>query len=65
MNYYDSTNISANTLFETQELDLKPVPPDSYGHGYNFRQEIAVFVDGKLLIDPVNGSHNFKFKMNW
>jgi hypothetical protein len=86
MNYYDSSNIAANTLFETQQLDLKPVPPDSYGHGplsyqaqgqrvelsqshigygYNFRQEIAVVVDGKWLTDPVNGSHNFKFKMVW
>ncbi len=86
MNYYDSSNIAANSLFEKQELDLKLVPPGSYGHGplsyqaqaqrvelsqshigygYNFRQEIAVVVDGQWLTDPVNGTHNFKFKMGW
>ncbi len=78
MNYYDSSNISANTLYEKQELDLKyngtafqlegsrvELSQSHIGYGYNFRQEIAVVVDGKWLSDPVNGSHNFKFKMNW
>ncbi|MDA8244996.1 MAG: hypothetical protein M0025_12865 [Elusimicrobia bacterium] len=86
MTYYDTSNMAANTLYETQELDLKPVYPGSYGHGpvtfqakgqrveilqshigygYNFRQEIAVVVDGRWLADPVNGTHNFKFKLDW
>jgi len=28
-----------------------------------FRQELAVSVNGKWLVDPVNGSHNFKFEL--
>ena len=78
MNYYDSSNMAANTLYGKQELDLKyngaafqaegqrvELSQSHIGYGYNFRQEIAVVVDGKWLTDPVNGSHNFKFKMYW
>ncbi len=78
LTFYDSPNMAANTLKEAQELDLKfngqafqaegqrvQLSESHIGYGYNFRQEIAVVVDGKWLADPVNGSHNFKFKMGW
>lgn len=44
--------------------ELKPIRLSSshIGYGYNFRQEIAIVVDGQWLVDPVNGSNNFKFK---
>lgn len=32
--------------------------------GNAFRHEIAVVVDGKWLVDPVNGSNNFRFSMH-
>jgi len=78
MTYYDSANIAANTLKDTQNIDLKfngqafqaegqrvQLSESHLGYGYNFRQEIAVVVDGQWLTDPANGSHNFKFKMGW
>ncbi|MCX5786400.1 MAG: hypothetical protein NTX59_12000 [Elusimicrobia bacterium] len=78
MNYYDSSVMAANTLQGTQNIDLKyngqtfqaegqrvQIMESHIGYGYNFRQEIAVVVDGNWLIDPVNGTHNFKFKMGW
>lgn len=78
MTYYDSSNMAANTLKETQTLDLKfngqafqaegrrvQLSESHIGYGYNFRQEIAVVVDGQWLTDPANGTHNFKFKMGW
>lgn len=78
MTYYDSSVIAANTLKDTQNIDLKynsrafqaqgsrvQIMESHIGYGYNFRQEIAVVVDGNWLADPVNGTHNFKFKMSW
>ncbi len=78
MTFYDSANIAANTLKDTQNIDLKfngqafqaegqrvQLSESHIGYGYNFRQEIAVVVNGQWLTDPANGSHNFKFKMGW
>ncbi|MBI4350333.1 MAG: hypothetical protein HY550_02735 [Elusimicrobia bacterium] len=78
MTYYDSSNMAAITPKEIQNLDLKfngqafqaegrrvQISESHIGYGYNFRQEIAVVVDGKWLTDPVNGSHNFRFKLGW
>lgn len=78
MTFYDSSNVAANTLKDTQTIDLKfngqafqaqgqrvQLSESHLGYGYNFRQEIAVVVDGQWLADPVNGTHNFKFKMGW
>ncbi len=78
MTYYDSSNIAANTLKDTQNIDLKfngqafqaegqrvQLSESHIGYGYNFRQEIAVVVNGQWLTDPANGTHNFKFKMGW
>ena len=79
MNYYDRSNTSANILKDTQTIDLQfngvafqaegrrvqlLISHLGYiGYDYNFRQEIAVVVNGRWLTDPVNGTHNFKFKM--
>ena len=76
MTYYEATASSADSLKETKELDL-PFNGTAYqakgpemrifeGHHawvHQFRQEIAVSVNGKWLVDPVNGSHNFRFKL--
>jgi hypothetical protein len=75
MTYYDLPSVGGSTLTDTQTLDLKYSPYGSFsaqaqklsmfGVGFSFRQEIAVVVDGRWLVDPVSGSHNFKFKMRW
>lgn len=76
MTYYEATANSADALKETKELDLPyngtafqaqgPEVSIYEGHHawtHTFRQEIAVSVNGRWLADPVNGSHNFKFKL--
>lgn len=78
MTYYDTSVMAANTLKDTQTIDLKyngqafqaegqrvQIMESHIGYGYNFRQEISAVVDGNWLTDPVNGTHNFKFKMGW
>lgn len=79
LNYYDGSGMPAGQLQSSQRLDLvyagggrytaaaQPVvvSESHIGYGYNFRQEIAVVVDGKWLVDPVSGGHNFKFGMSW
>lgn len=68
MNYHESSN----TATKTQELDLgyngqvfqtRGRAMHVSGLGYNFRQEIAVAVNGRWLTYPANGSHNFSFRM--
>ena len=76
MTYYEATVSSADAIKETKELELpyngsafqmKGPNMDIYeGHHawtHTFRQEIAVSVNGMWLTDPVNGTHNFKFKL--
>ncbi|MDD5209335.1 MAG: hypothetical protein PHV36_08115 [Elusimicrobiales bacterium] len=76
MTYYEATASSADSLKETKELNLPyngtafqaqgPEVSIYEGHHawtHTFRQEIAVSVNGNWLTDPVNGSHNFKFKL--
>jgi|GEM_PF-5711260 len=78
MTYYDSSNMPANTLLETQNIDLEfdgqvfrgvgrgvKLSESHIGYGYNYRHEIAVVVDGVWLTDPVSDSHNFRFKLGW
>lgn len=80
MNYYDSSAMPQGQIQETQTLDLqydghggfygelsgKVLLSESHiGYGYNFRQELAVVVDGVWLKDPLNGTSNFRFKMSW
>lgn len=36
---------------------------EGLGGGQLFRQEIAIFYDGKWLIDPISKDHNFKINM--
>lgn len=76
MTFYKATASSADALKETKEFDLEyngtafqakgPEAMIYEGHHAwvtRFRQEIAVSVNGKWLVDPVNGSHNFKFEL--
>jgi hypothetical protein len=76
MTYYEATASSADALKGTEKLDLiyngsafRIKGPDMSiyeGHhawSLTFRQEIAVSVNGLWLTDPVNGTHNFKFKL--
>lgn len=75
INYFDSNWIAPGTIHSQQELDMEPAGRSTlvaYAKGItlmrpevNFRQEIAVVIDGKWLVDPVTGLHNFKFKMTW
>lgn len=76
MTFYKATSSSPDSLKETKEFNLEfngtafqakgPEAMIYEGHHAwvaRFRQEIAVSVDGKWLVDPVNGSHNFKFEL--
>lgn len=76
MTFYKATASSADSLKETKEFSLEfngtafqakgPEAMIYEGHHawtHHFRQEIAVSVDGKWLVDPVSGSHNFKFEL--
>lgn len=77
MTYYEATSSSAEALKETKELPLKyngtafqaeagdlSVYEGHHAWTHHFRQEIAVSVNGRWLTDPVNGSHNFRFKLD-
>ena len=76
MTYYEATSYSADALKETAELELPYTGYDfqvkapnvgiyeaHHSWRHNFRQEIAVSVNGVWLTDPVSGTPNFKFKM--
>lgn len=77
MTYYEATSASAEALKETKEISLEyngtafqakgpdlSVYEGHHAWTHHFRQEIAVSVNGRWLTDPVNGSHNFRFKLN-
>ncbi|MCX5792555.1 MAG: hypothetical protein NTY45_10160 [Elusimicrobia bacterium] len=79
INYYDNQGGPSGQVQETQQFDLTPAGGTRYtgeaqkvvlseshvGYGYNFRQEVAVVVDGQWLTTTQGNSHNFGFKMTW
>ncbi len=79
INYYDNQGGPSGQVQETQQIDLTYAGGTRYtgqaqrvslseshvGYGYNFRQEVAVVVDGQWLSTTQGNSHNFGFKMTW
>ena len=79
INYYDNQGGPSGQVQETQQIDLTYAGGTRYtgqaqkvslseshvGYGYNFRQEVAVVVDGQWLGTTQGNSHNFGFKMTW
>lgn len=72
MNYFDG-QVAAG-MKDSQTIDLafdgaaftgKAAPLTLMQPEMNFRQELAVVVDGRWLTDPVGGGHNFRFKLAW
>ena len=77
LSFYEAGSGSREQLKEAKELSLRyngsafiaeAAPLDIYeGHhswSVYFRQEISVAVNGVRLTDPVNGTHNFRFKLS-
>lgn len=50
---------------KTEGVSIMETLHTGYGYNCDFRQEIAIVVDGQWLTDPVSGSHNFGFKLDW
>lgn len=72
---YSADNPMFPTVMQTQKVDLKyvdgkftgqaavPVLVSEGSMGHQYRQELAIVVNGNWLTDPVSKQHNFKFKM--
>jgi len=66
--FYTSTQRSGMTsLYANLAHDIFPVVNQDYGYGAKcvYDQEIAIVINGEWLVDPGNGTHNFKFNMNY
>lgn len=79
VNYYDSSDMEPNTVESSIEIDLTPADDghrftgalpqpvalsrSEVGYGYNFRQELAVVIDGRWV--KATPSQNFAFKLTW